>query len=214
MNDDRQSWLQERKKGIGGSDASALMGLNKWTSNIDLWEIKTGRKEQEDISEKDVVKYGTDAERHLIELFKLDFADQYEVMHKDYDLRVHPKYDFIIGSLDGELTERATGRKGILEIKTTNIMNYNQLKDWDNTIPQNYFYQTLHYLLVTEYDFVVLKAQLKFKITDDLKLETRHYYFDRAGVENLISNLLEKEIYFWKVNVMQDIRPPRILPNV
>ena len=51
----RTEWLQERKKGIGGSDAAAILGLNPYMSNVDLWEIKTGRKEQEDISEKEIV---------------------------------------------------------------------------------------------------------------------------------------------------------------
>ena len=52
----REQWLQERKKGIGGSDAAAVLGLNPYMTNVDLWKIKTGRKEQEDISEKPFVK--------------------------------------------------------------------------------------------------------------------------------------------------------------
>ena len=69
----RQEWLQERKKGIGGSDAAAIIGLNPYMTNVDLWEIKTGRKEQEDISNKPCVKYGTEAEGPLRELFKLQY---------------------------------------------------------------------------------------------------------------------------------------------
>lgn len=69
----RTEWLQERKKGIGGSDAAAILGLNPYMSNVDLWEIKTGRKEQEDISEKECVKFGVAAEDHLRTLFALDY---------------------------------------------------------------------------------------------------------------------------------------------
>ncbi|RXM79824.1 YqaJ viral recombinase family protein, partial [Clostridium tetani] len=27
---DKLKWLQERQKGIGGSDAGAILGINKW----------------------------------------------------------------------------------------------------------------------------------------------------------------------------------------
>ena len=77
---DRKEWLENRKR-IGGSDASAIVGLNPYMSNVDLWEIKTGRREQEDISEKSYVKYGTEAEKHLRELFRLDYPE-YEVGYK------------------------------------------------------------------------------------------------------------------------------------
>ena len=40
---DNTSWLQGRMNGIGGSDASAIVGLNPYKSNIDLFEEKIGR---------------------------------------------------------------------------------------------------------------------------------------------------------------------------
>lgn len=39
---DRGLWLATRRTGIGGSDASALVGMNKYTSPIELWEEKRG----------------------------------------------------------------------------------------------------------------------------------------------------------------------------
>ena len=36
-------WLDIRKKGIGGSDAGAIMGKNKYKNIIDVWKDKTGR---------------------------------------------------------------------------------------------------------------------------------------------------------------------------
>ena len=73
---------------------------------------------------------------------------------------INKKYPWAHASLDGELVD-PDGRRGILEIKTTNILQSMQWQKWDNQIPDNYYIQILHYLLVTEYDFVVLKAQLK-----------------------------------------------------
>ncbi len=207
----KTDWLKARSLGISGTGASAIMGQNPYMSNVEYWERLTGRAKAPDISDKPVVKYGNDAEQHLIDLFQLDFP-QYKVAHKDFDLRKHPEYDFIIGSIDGRLTDE-NGRNGILEIKTTNIMRQSQLEKWQDGIPNNYFWQVVHYLLVTGYDFVVLKAQLKRNIWSDMYLETRHYFFERSDVQDIIDDLLQKEIEFWEL-VKKDQRPALILPQI
>ena len=45
-----EQWHEERRKGIGASEASAIIGLNPYMNNVQLWELKTGRKERADIS--------------------------------------------------------------------------------------------------------------------------------------------------------------------
>ena len=65
---DREEWLEARAGRIGGSDASAILGMNPYRTNIELWQIKTGRLIPEDISDKPYVKYGTEAEQHLRKL--------------------------------------------------------------------------------------------------------------------------------------------------
>ena len=76
-------------------------------------------------------------------------------------MRYNRDYPFIFATLDGELTEKATGRKGVLEIKTTEIMKSEQYDKWKDRIPQNYYIQVIHQLLATGFDFAVIKAQLK-----------------------------------------------------
>jgi len=39
----RQLWLAARRTGIGGSDISTLVGLNRWSSRYELWLDKTGQ---------------------------------------------------------------------------------------------------------------------------------------------------------------------------
>lgn len=36
--ENEQQWLKGRMNGIGGSDASAVVGMNPYKSNIDLFE--------------------------------------------------------------------------------------------------------------------------------------------------------------------------------
>lgn len=50
--EDEKAWLKGRLNGIGGSDASAVVGKNPYKTNIELFEEKTGRRIVPDISEK------------------------------------------------------------------------------------------------------------------------------------------------------------------
>jgi len=85
-----EEWLKNRTK-IGGSDASAIVGMNPYLDNVSLWEIKTGKRQQEDISEKPYVKYGTQAEMHLRGLFRLDFPE-YKVEYIENNMFLNDKY--------------------------------------------------------------------------------------------------------------------------
>lgn len=205
-----EEWLASRKK-IGGSDAACILGLNPYKSNIELFDIKTGRAEQEDISDKPYVKYGTEAEEHLRELFKLDFP-QYKVDYVENNMWENDKYPFAHASLDAWITDEK-GRMGVWECKTTEIINPLQKAKWDNAIPDNYYIQVLHYLLVTEFDFAILKGQLKYRHNDEVWLVTKHYHIERSEVEEDIKYLAEKEKEFWQY-VESGKRPPLILPEI
>lgn len=213
-----EEWLALRLKGIGASEASAVIGCNPYMSNQDLWEIKTGRKQAEDISNKDCVVYGHAAEAPIRELFALDYADKYEVTYGgEFDMVYHLEYPWLFATLDGRLVERETGRKGVLEIKTTNIVQSMQKEKWFHDgkpcIPQNYYVQNLHQLLSTGFDFVVLHAQLRFEYGGDIRSERRSYFIERNEVKDDLDFLLGKEIEFW--NMVQDGRKPGlILPEI
>lgn len=206
---DREEWLANRSR-IGGSEASCIIGMNPYMSNVELFEIKTGLRTQEDISDKPYVKYGTEAEQHLRELFKLDFPE-YQVFYEENNMFLNDKYPFAHASLDGWLVDQE-GRKGIWECKTTNILQSMQKEKWKDRIPDNYYIQILHYLMVTEFDFAILKAQLKSEFNGDIYLQTKHYKIERADVEEDIKYLESSEREFWK-QVQERKRPGLILPN-
>ena len=193
--DSREDWLNHRER-IGGSDASAILGMNPYRTNIELWQLKTGQLIPEDISEKPYVKYGTEAEKYLRELFKLDFPE-YQVMYVENNMFLNDKYNFGHASLDGWLIDQ-NGRRGVWECKTTNILQSMQKEKWNHRIPDNYYVQLLHYLLITEFDFAVLKAQLKY---------------ERAEVQEDIEFLESAERKFWK-QVQERKRPDLILPEI
>lgn len=203
-------WLHSRK-GIGGSDASAVLGMNPYKTNEELWMEKTWQWEPEDISEKPYVKYGHEAEPLLRSLFALDYPE-YQVFYYENNMIKNKRYPWAHASLDGELVDWE-GRRGILEIKTTNILQSVQREKWRDKIPDNYYIQILHYLMVTGYDFAILKAQLKSEWGQDIRTQTRHYFIEREEAADDIEILKEAERKFWE-DVETRRRPGLILPEI
>ena len=209
----REEWLKNRRHGIGGSDIAAVIGANPFMSNIDLWEIKTGKKEQDDISENPRVAYGTQAEKYLRGLFELDHPE-YEVFYSEYNSVSNDRYPWALASLDGTTREIATGRKGVLEIKTTEIMSASDWDKWKDRIPQNYYCQVLFYLAVTEFDYADLRAAIKFTSAEgDKRITIRDYHIERSDVQADIDYIMDEGKKFWE-KVEKEERPALILPDI
>ena len=205
----REEWLKERALRIGGSDASAVLGLNPYRTNLELWQIKTGQLIPEDISDKPYVRFGTEAERYIRELFKLEHP-QYKVFYEENNLWVNDQYPFGHHSADGWLIDK-DGRLGVWECKTTNILQSMQKEKWKERLPDNYYIQLLHGLLIMEADFAVLKARLKYEFGGEIYVQVKHYHLERAEVEEDIKILEEAERVFFR-QVLEKKRPARILP--
>lgn len=208
---DRDTWIKARMRGLGGSDAGAVVGKNKFKTNVQLWEEKTGLKEPEDISYRSAVIFGKTAEAPLRDLFKLDFP-QYQVDYHEFYMFFSDEYPFIFATLDGELTDE-NGRRGILEIKTTTIQNSSQWDEWEDCIPQSYYIQLLHQLAATGWDFAILKGYIRYYKDGELKVSIRHYRIERSEVQNDIDYLVGKEAEFWNC-VKTNRRPALILPEI
>ena len=206
----REEWLHGRANTIGGSDASAILGLNPYKSNVDLWEEKTGRTVPEDISEKPYVKFGTEAEPFMREMFKLDFPE-YEVFYEENNLFLNEKYPWGHYSADGWLKDE-NGRFGIFENKTTEILRSMQKEKWNQKMPDNYYSQIIHGFLITEAEFAVLKARLKTMFDGLPYIQIKHYVIERSDVEADIEYLAKQEESFWE-HVKNDTRPALLLPD-
>lgn len=217
--ENESQWHEERRKGIGGSEAAAVIGLSPWCSNVELWRRKTGREQPPDISNNDAVKYGHDAEPLIRQLFALDYADKYTVEYGGaFDMVRHPEHPFIFATLDGRLTEISTGRKGVLEIKTTNIVRSMQKEKWwkdgEPCIPDQYFCQVLWQMLASGFDFAVLHAQLKYEYGGDIRSARRTYIIERDECADDMDYLRKEAVKFWNINVLGDVEPALILPAI
>jgi putative phage-type endonuclease len=207
-----EEWLSARQaQGIGGSEAGCVLGLNKYQSNVDLWELKTGRRKPADLSGNAAVQFGKFAEPHLRELFKQDYPEL-AVDYHEYWMYVNDTYPFIFATLDGEITA-PDGRRGILEIKTTTIQNKSQWDEWDDRIPDSYYAQILHQLAATGWQFAILKAYIRYHVDGEVRVTIRHYRIDRSEVEGDIEWLIHEEEKFWKA-VQEDTIPALKLPEI
>lgn len=211
---DRAEWLKHRMNYIGGSDCAAIIGQNPWKSNVELWLEKTGQVIPPDISDNPNVKFGTEAEPIIRELFKLNYP-QYEVFYEENNSWLNDKYPFAAVSHDGWIIERDTGRKGIWECKTTEIVSSMSKEKWNNQIPMNYYCQLLHSLLVREdCEFTHLTALLTFKFDDEeVYQQIKNYHIERSEVEADIKLLESSERTFWE-QVQTKKRPGLILPEI
>lgn len=213
LNSDEE-WKAERRKGIGASDAAAILGMSPYKTNVELWEEKVGLRIPEDISDKPAVEYGHAAEPYLRELFALDHPELQLWYDGPYKIIRNSEYPFIQASPDGELVEKSTGRIGGLEIKTTEIKNPRQWDEWKDQVPQHYYCQVIWQMISTGWEFVWLKAQIKWRTKDgQLRLDTREYLIERADVEDDIEFVLGAGIEFWQ-KIQTRTKPALKLPRI
>lgn len=203
----RSEWLEKRSSYIGGSDAASVIGLNPWRSNVELWEIKTGRRKAPDISDKPFVQYGIKAEDHIRELYKLDHPEK-SVFYEPNNIWLNDRYPFAHASLDSWIKDEAD-RFGVLEIKTTEVMSGAAAAKWKDQIPPNYYCQILWYLMVTEAKFAELRALIKFLSHSEI----RDYHIERSEVEEDIIYLKTEAEKFAEC-IKEDKPPALILPDV
>lgn len=183
-----EDWLELRKKGIGGSDAAAIVGLNAYITPYKLWAEKTGRlPEQED---NEATRQGRDLEDYVAKRFEEDTRKK---VRKQNKMLVHDEYDFILGNIDRQVIGENAG----LECKTTSIMNLKKFKNGE--YPDNYYVQCVHYMAVTGAEKWYLAV---------LVLGQGFYWFEIRRDEEEINALLSAEIEFWNSYIKPDIAPP------
>lgn len=207
--ENREEWLAHRMR-IGGSEIAAVIGQSPFMSNVELWELKTGKRKPKDLSGNENVKYGVRLEGALRGLFQAEHPEM-QVEYYPYDILYQDDTPYIGCTLDGELTETATGKKGILEIKTSQMVSKVAGLKWDGQVPMNYYCQCLAQLIATGWDFVCLYAQLK-RLDGDSAI--RLYRFDREDCQADMGWIKSEAERFWHDNIIGGNKPATILPGL
>ena len=179
----------DRTKFIGASEIAAVMGLSPWQTPLQVWMIKTGKVEPDDLSEVEAVEWGTRLERVVSD----KFAEKNGVKLIAYKKRfVHEKYPFLSCELDNIIS----GTDEIVEIKTANFFAHRDWKDEDD-IPIHYVLQVMMQLGLSKRKV----GHIAVLIGGQKYLEKR-IEFDQA----LYDTMVESAVKFW--DMVQNETPP------
>lgn len=191
-----EDWLRFRKRGIGASEVGTIMGLNQYTSSMELFYEKIGEGIQYKM-ENIAMFMGKEKEAFIANLWQY-WEGTEDSMIRNYRegkkvrrmQRVNayiqnPKYPWLFVSLDRKINRGSAGEEGALEIKT--IGGYEADK-WVSGIPPSHIVQVQTQCLVCEFNFgelAVLRDGRNFDV----------YPFDY--MPGIGENILEKTKDFW-----------------
>ena len=192
-------WLEWRRKGIGGSDAAAILGISPFRTARDLYYDKLGVVAVvDDDSNWVAMKMGHLLEDLVAEIFAHRTGFRIYQIKKMFR---HPLHPYMLADVD-YFVELPGGRTAILEIKTT---NYNATGNWwrdgQEVVPPYYESQGRHYMAVMNVDecyFCCLYGN------NEEETIIRHITRDMAYEEELVA----LESYFWNDYVLTRVPPP------
>lgn len=191
LNLSRKEWLEIRRRGIGGSDAGVILGVNQYKTVHELYLEKRGEIEPPDLSDNEAVHFGNILEDVVAEEYARRTGTKVrrvnQVLH-------HPTITILQANIDRMLV----GQKKGLECKTTGVFTDGWGKPGTDEVPESYLAQCMHYMIVTgcrEWDLAVLIGGQKFSIY------TINYDVDLA------KNMIDMSIEFWD-SVKTGVAPP------
>ena len=188
----REEWLESRRNGIGGSDASAVLGMNPYSSPLKVYMDKIGKAEETETNE--AMRQGTDLEPYVAERFVQFMAEQGTPKRVRRCNRIlqHPDYPWMLANIDREVVRENAG----LECKTTSP--YSKFDFEEGEINPHYYWQCVHYMAVTGADRWYVSIVV---------LGKGHYVFCIERNEDEIASLIEAEREFWEEHVVPRVPP-------
>lgn len=184
-----------RRKGIGGSDAAAILGISPFASSMDVWLDKTLRAPiTEPDPERDFLRdLGSVVEPFIGRRYEFETGRKLRSVPAPGVIH-HPLHDVILGSPD----RLVVGEKRGVELKTENRFQDNFGDPGTDEVPDWYRVQCAHYMAITQFDqwdLALLHGGTRFGI----------YPIERdvAGENDLLEFLLS----WWDRHVVRDTPP-------
>lgn len=194
----RIDWLTHRQSGIGGSEIAAIVGLNQYTTPMQVWESKVNPI-LEDNATNEPMYWGNTLEEVVAQEYAKRTGLKIQRMNKQMR---HPDFSFAIGNIDRavinpDISGNVRWKDGkittdrILECKTANGFS---VKQWgeigSDQVPDSYLIQCQWYMGVTGAsicDLAVLIGGQDFRIYTILR------------DDDLINDLLIQGAAFWEL---------------
>lgn len=180
-------WLDYRRRGLGGSDAAVIVGLQRFGSELSLWADKKGLLPDREDSE--VMRQGRDFEDYVARRWME--ATGKKVRRLNYICQ-NPDYPFALANIDREVVGENAG----LECKTTSLYNRSDFESGE--IPPAYYVQCQHYMAVMGYERMYLAV---------LVLSGGFYSFVIERDEDEIAALMNREYCWWMKHIDEGEQP-------
>lgn len=183
LNLDKEAWLKYRKRGIGGSDAGAVCGLNPYRTAIQVYYDKT-TDEVEEI-DNEAMRQGREFEDYVARRFMEATGKK---VRRANAMFYDEKNPFMLADVD----RMVVGENAGLECKTASP--YMADKWRDGKIPMSYQIQCHHYMSVCNADAWYIAVLIYGR-------EFKYYRIDRD--EEMIADLIHIEQDFWENCVLK-----------
>ena len=170
-------WLSHRRNSIGGSDASAIIGLNQYSSPYTVWADKLGMLPPKEDNE--AMRLGRDLEDYVAKRFTEATGKK---VRRENNIIINSDYPFAHANVDRVIIGEDAG----LECKTTSILNLKKFKNGE--YPPTYYVQSVHYMMVTGAKKWYLAV---------LVLGQGFYWYEIERDEEEIEALAKSEEAFW-----------------
>ena len=190
--ENKQEWLQERKKYIGGSDIGGILALkDSYKTPLDVYLSKISQEEKVEEELSEPAYWGNRLEDIVAEEYSIRTKT---TLSQENRLLNHKEYPFLAANVD-----RWVNDEYLLECKTAGfMMNKNWGEEESEDIPPSYYAQVAWYSAIAnvkKVDIAVLIGGQKFKI---------YTYNKDTQFED---NLIKKGVNFWKNHVEKRIPP-------
>lgn len=182
-----EEWLNWRKKGIGGSDAGAICGLNPYATAISVFMDKTQKTIEK--PDNEAMRQGRDLEDYVAQRFMQETGKK---VRRANAIFYNEEYPFMQANVD----RLVVGENAGLECKTASAYSASKWKD--GHIPESYEIQCHHYMAVTGADAWYIACVILGKEFIWHKIERD---------EEIIQMLEEVEGTFWNDHVLADRMP-------
>jgi len=147
----RAIWLEQRRRGIGGTDASAILGVNPWMTPFEVFLSKTGKAKDKEPTK--AMEWGLLLENVIAERY---MARTGRKLWKPDRLMSHPDFPCLIGTPDRLVIGESRG----VDVKTSGgYLEHEWGAEFTDEIPRQYVVQAAHYMAITGFDvwdFIVL----------------------------------------------------------
>lgn len=157
--ENRESWLEERKNGIGASEVAAVIGLSKWESPLTVWAKKRGLIEEAERSPE------AQTRMRIGRAMEPVIASEYVVRHPkdqiedpgEFALVVDPEREYCRATLDRLIVSSESIQQcpAPLELKTA---GERYLDQWEQELPVEYACQVQYQMMVLGAPVGVLAA--------------------------------------------------------